>query len=183
MENSWKQKEEIFLKRLFSEKKLQNVHQSPRLVKVVLNRGWRSDDSSKVIEQSVRTMSLITGQKPVLTRAKKSIAGFKLREGQEVGCFTTLRGRRAKDFLRRLVMVAIPRTPDFRGISKNGLDGRGNFSFGLTSERIFPEINADEFDRPRGFNVTICLSTSDDKLAFEYLREVVGVPFKDRGGV
>ena len=138
-----------------------NGMQVPKLDKIVLNMGvGEASQDRKKIESAVEEMTLIAGQKPVVTRARKSIAGFKLRDGMVVGCKVTLRGERMYEFLDRLINVALPRVRDFRGISGKSFDGRGNFSLGIKEQIIFPEINYDRVDQIRGMDVVIC-TTAD----------------------
>jgi large subunit ribosomal protein L5 len=143
--------------------KYKNAMEVPRLEKIVINMGvGEASQDRKKIDPAVEEMSLISGQKPVITLAKKSIAAFKLREGMIVGCKVTLRGARMYEFLDRLVTVALPRVRDFRGVSAKSMDGRGNFSLGLKEQIIFPEINYDDVDQIRGMNVVICTTAKTD---------------------
>ena len=156
-----------------------NGMQVPRLDKIVLNMGvGEASQDRKKIESAVEEMTLIAGQKPVVTRARKSIAGFKLREGMVVGCKVTLRGERMYEFLDRLINVALPRVRDFRGISGKSFDGRGNFSLGIKEQIIFPEINYDRVDQIRGMDVVICTTADSDDEARELLREF-NMPFNN----
>lgn len=140
-----------------------NVHQIPKLDKIVLNMGvGEAVSDSKKIDAAVTDMTLITGQKPVVTRARNSIAGFKLREGMPIGCKVTLRKDRMYEFLDRLVTIALPRVRDFRGISAKGFDRRGNYNMGLREQLIFPEIEYDKIDEIRGMNITICTTAKTD---------------------
>jgi large subunit ribosomal protein L5 len=141
----------------------ENVMQIPGLVKVVVNTGvGEAARDSKVIEGAVADLTAITGQKPVVTKAKKSIAQFKLREGQAIGAHVTLRGDRAWEFLDRLISLALPRIRDFRGLSAKQFDGNGNYTFGVTEQSIFQEINQDKIDRVRGFDITVVTTTKTD---------------------
>lgn len=150
----------------------------PRLRKIVVNMGVGSAATEKKhMEEAVDAMGLITGQKPLVTRARKSIAGFKLREGMTVGCKVTLRGKRMYEFLDRLVSLALPRVRDFRGLDPNGFDGHGNYSLGLTEQLVFPELNPDKYTRPQGMNITMVTSIENDDEARELLRGF-GVPFR-----
>ncbi|NUQ63755.1 MAG: 50S ribosomal protein L5 [Pirellulales bacterium] len=150
----------------------------PRILKVVVNMGVGSAiGEKKHMEEAVDAMTLITGQKPVVRRARLSIAGFRLREGMAVGCKVTLRGRRMYEFLDRLISLAIPRVRDFRGLDPNGFDGHGNYSLGLSEQLVFPELNPDKFTRPQGMNVTIVTSADSDDEARELLRQF-GMPFR-----
>ena len=156
-----------------------NGMQVPRLDKIVLNMGvGEASQDRKKIESAVEEMTLIAGQKPVVTRARKSIAGFKLRDGMVVGCKVTLRGERMYEFLDRLINVALPRVRDFRGISGKSFDGRGNFSLGIKEQIIFPEINYDRVDQIRGMDVVICTTADSDDEARELLREF-NMPFNN----
>ena len=148
-----------------------NAHQVPRLEKIVLNMGiGEASQDAKKIDSAVNEMTLISGQKPVLCRSRKSVANFKLREGMAVGCKVTLRGDRMYEFLDRLVTIALPRVRDFRGLSPNSFDGRGNFALGLKEQIVFPEINYDEIDEIRGMDVVICTTANSDDEARQLLR-------------
>ena len=150
----------------------------PRLTKIVVNMGvGKANEDKKLIDGAVRDMSLITGQAPVVTRAKKSIATFKIREGMPVGCKVTLRGRRMYEFLDRLVTIALPRVRDFEGVSAKSFDGRGNYAMGIKEQLIFPEIDFDKTDTVRGMDIIICTTAEDNKGAHALLREF-GMPFK-----
>ena len=156
-----------------------NGMQVPKLDKIVLNMGvGEASQDRKKIESAVEEMTLIAGQKPVVTRARKSIAGFKLRDGMVVGCKVTLRGERMYEFLDRLINVALPRVRDFRGISGKSFDGRGNFSLGIKEQIVFPEINYDRVDQIRGMDVVICTTAESDDEARELLREF-NMPFNN----
>ena len=156
-----------------------NGMQVPKLDKIVLNMGvGEASQDRKKIESAVEEMTLIAGQKPVVTRARKSIAGFKLRDGMVVGCKVTLRGERMYEFLDRLINVALPRVRDFRGISGKSFDGRGNFSLGIKEQIVFPEINYDRVDQIRGMDVVICTTADSDDEARELLREF-NMPFNN----
>jgi len=140
-----------------------NRHQVPGLVKVVVNTGvGEAARDSKVIEGAIKDLTLITGQKPVVTTARKSIAQFKLREGMPIGAHVTLRGNRAWEFVDRLVNLALPRIRDFRGLSDRQFDGNGNYTFGITEQSVFHEINQDDIDRVRGFDITIVTTAKND---------------------
>lgn len=150
----------------------------PRLEKIVVNMGVGSAASEKKhLEDALDAMTQIVGQKPIVTLARKSIAGFKLREGMAIGCKVTLRGRRMYEFLDRLISIALPRVRDFRGVSPEGFDGNGNFSMGLAEQLVFPELNPDKFTRPQGMNITIVTSAEKDEEARELLR-LFGMPFR-----
>ena len=151
--------------------------QIPRLDKVVLNVGSsEARDNAQVIENIIGDLTLITGQKAVITKAKKSVANFKLREGMPVGAKVTLRGEKMWEFLDRLFNVALPRVRDFRGINANAFDGRGNYALGIKEQLIFPEIEYDKIDKIRGMDVVICTTAETDEEARELLK-LVGAPF------
>ena len=148
-----------------------NPMQVPRLTKVVLNMGvGEGTGDRKKVEAAVGDMTLIAGQKPVVTRAKKSIAGFKLREGMAIGCKVTLRRERMYEFLDRLINITLPRVRDFRGLSKKSFDGRGNFAMGVKEQIIFPEISYDKVDQIRGLDIVICTTAKNDVEAQALLR-------------
>jgi len=156
-----------------------NVHQIPGVVKVVVNMGvGDAARDSKLIEGAVRDLSIITGQKPEVRKARKSIAQFKLREGQPIGARTTLRGDRMWEFLDRLVTTALPRIRDFRGLSPKQFDGNGNYTFGLNEQSMFAEINIDAIDRPRGMDITVVTTATNDDEGRALLRKL-GFPFKE----
>jgi large subunit ribosomal protein L5 len=159
--------------------KLKNPMQVPRLVKIVLNVGMgEAIHNMKLLDSAVEELALISGQKPVITRAKKSIAAFKLREGMPIGCMVTLRRDRMYDFMSKLVNIALPRVRDFRGISGKAFDGRGNYSLGIREQIIFPEIDYDKIDKINGLNVSIVTSAQTEKQGKELLK-LMGMPFKD----
>ncbi|MDI9412570.1 MAG: 50S ribosomal protein L5 [Bacillota bacterium] len=156
----------------------QNVMQVPRFDKVVLNIGvGEAIEDPKALEAAVRDLGDISGQKPIITYAKKSIAAFKLREGMAIGCKVTLRGERMYEFLDRLISVTLPRIRDFRGVSPKSFDGRGNYSLGLREQLVFPEIEYDKIDRVRGLSVAIGTTAETDEEAFELLK-LMGMPFR-----
>lgn len=156
-----------------------NVMQIPTLTKIVVNMGvGDAARDSKLIEGAIRDLSRITGQKPAVTRARKSIAQFKLRAGQPIGAHTTLRGDRAWEFLDRLLSLALPRIRDFRGLSPKQFDGRGNYTFGLTEQVMFHEIDPDKIDRSRGMDITIVTTAKNDEEGRELLRQL-GFPFAE----
>lgn len=156
-----------------------NVMQAPRLSKVVINIGMgEALDNAKSLDFAVEDISLISGQRPVITKAKKSVAQYKLREGRSIGVKVTLRSERMWAFLDRLINVALPRTRDFRGISPNSFDGRGNYTLGLREQLIFPEIRFDKTDKARGMEVTIVTTARDDEEGRELLR-LLGMPFRE----
>ncbi|MDO5617379.1 50S ribosomal protein L5 [Kocuria sp.] len=155
-----------------------NVMETPRIVKVVVNMGvGDAAKDSKLIDGAVRDLTAITGQKPVINRAKKSIAQFKLREGMPIGCHTTLRGDRMWEFLDRLVSLALPRIRDFRGLSDRQFDGNGNYTFGLTEQSMFHEIDQDKIDRVRGMDITVVTTAKTDDEGRALLK-ALGFPFK-----
>ena len=157
---------------------LPNVMQVPRLEKIVLNCGvGRATQQSSLLDGAVTDLGIITGQKPLVTRAKKSIAGFKLREGNAIGAKVTLRGDRMWEFYDRLVSVAIPRIRDFRGLNPDSFDGRGNYTFGVTEQLIFPEIDYDKIDTVRGMDITIVTTGVTDDQGRALLR-ALGFPFR-----
>jgi large subunit ribosomal protein L5 len=163
---------------LKSELQLVNVMQVPRLEKIVVNMGvGKATQQQSLIEGAQRDLEVIAGQKPVVTRAKKSIAGFKLREGMAIGVKVTLRGDRAWEFLDRLISLAIPRVRDFRGLSPRSFDGHGNYTFGVTEQLIFPEIDYDKIDSVRGMDITIVTTARTDEEGRALLR-AFGFPFR-----
>ena len=150
----------------------------PRLEKIVINMGvGAAIGEKKYLEEAVEALTQIAGQKPVVTRGRKSIAGFRLREGMAIGCMVTLRRERMYEFLDRLISLALPRVRDFRGLNPNGFDGHGNYSLGLSEQLVFPELNPDKFTRPQGMNITIVTSAGSDAEARELLRSL-GMPFR-----
>lgn len=154
-----------------------NINQVPKLVKIVVNAGFGDiKDNSKSIQIAAEEIRQITGQKPVLTKAKKSVANFKVRSGMVVGACVTLRGVRMYDFLDKLISIALPRVRDFKGVSTKSFDGRGNYSMGLKEQLIFPEITYDQIEKQRGFDVSIVTTAQTDEEARELLR-LMGVPF------
>ncbi len=155
-----------------------NVMEIPRLEKVVINMGvGEATGDAKAIDAAVGDMTAISGQKPVVTRAKKSIAAFKLRAGVPIGVKVTLRGERMYEFLDKLLNIALPRIRDFRGVSPKSFDGRGNYTLGLKEQLIFPEINIDKIDKVRGMDIVIVSTARTDEQAFELLR-LMGLPFR-----
>jgi len=156
----------------------QSPMQVPRITKVVVNVGvGEALDNAKALDNAVRDVSVITGQSPVITRARKSIAGFKLREGRAIGVKVTLRGQRMYDFLDRLFNVALPRRRDFRGVSPDAFDGRGNYTLGLAEQLIWPEINYDSIDKVRGMEISIVTTAKTDEEGRRLL-ELLGMPFR-----
>ena len=159
--------------------KYKNIMQVPRLEKVVLNMGLgEAIQNIKLLDSAAEELQIIAGQHPVITRAKKSIAAFKLREGMPIGCMVTLRRNRMYDFFYKLVNVALPRVRDFRGISGKAFDGRGNYSLGIKEHIIFPEIDYDKIDRIKGLNISVVTSAQNDKEGKELLR-LLGMPFRN----
>ncbi len=157
---------------------LGNIMEVPRLSKIVLNMGvGKATQQQSLIEGAVRDLEVITGQKPVVTRARTSIAGFKLREGQAIGAKVTLRGDRAWEFLDRLIALAIPRVRDFRGLPPKSFDGHGNYTFGVTEQLIFPEVDYDRVDTTRGMDITICTTARTDEEGRAFL-VAFGFPFR-----
>ncbi|MCE9547100.1 MAG: 50S ribosomal protein L5 [Planctomycetia bacterium] len=170
--------DEQVLKQLSGELNRTNPHALPRLQKIVVSMGVGSAITDKKnLDQAVDAMTQITGQKPLVTKAAKSIAGFKLREGVPIGCKVTLRGTRMWEFLDRLISLALPRVRDFRGLSPTAFDGHGNYSLGLSEQLVFPELNPDKFTQVQGMNVTIVTSTESDDESRLLLRSL-GLPMK-----
>jgi large subunit ribosomal protein L5 len=162
---------------LREELEIKNVMQTPRLEKIVISVGAGEEGKdSKLIQNMADTISLISGQKAVITLAKKSVAGFKAREGAPSGIKVTLRGENMYNFLDKLISIALPRVKDFRGVPRKGFDGRGNYNFGLDEQLMFPEVVYDNIMKTHGMNITIVTSTDDDKEAFVLL-EKLGMPF------
>ncbi len=160
---------------------LANIMEVPTLEKIVLNMGvGLAAAQASLLEGAVKDMTLIAGQKPIVTKAKKSIAGFKLREGYAIGCKVTLRGDRRWEFLDRLISVAIPRMRDFRGMPTGGFDGRGNYTFGINDQLIFPELDYDKIDQPRGMDISIVTTARTDAEGRAFL-DAFGFPFKREG--
>lgn len=163
--------------RLQEQFQFKNVMQIPRMEKVVINIGVNEAKlDTKYMDASINELTIIAGQKPMLKRAKKSIAGFKLREGQPVGCCVTLRGARMWEFMDRLISIALPRIKDFQGVSKKGFDGRGNYNLGLKEQLLFPEIDFDKVIRQRGMNISFVTTAKADEEAQALLKEL-GMPF------
>ena len=165
------------LPKMMEDFKYTTVMQAPRLMKIVINMGTGTDE--KHLEASLRDLTLISGQKPIVTTAKKDISNFKLREGMKVGCKVTLRGDRAFHFLDRLATVVLPRIRDFQGLSPKSFDGRGNYALGLKEQLVFPEIPYDTFDRIRGMDIVICTSARTDDEARVFLKGM-GMPIRDK---
>jgi large subunit ribosomal protein L5 len=156
-----------------------NIHQVPKVVKVTMNRGLgEAAQNAKAMEASVNEIGVITGQKPVVTRAKKAIAGFKIRQGMPVGIMVTLRADRMYTFLNRLINLSLPRIRDFRGVSPKSFDGRGNYTLGLREQLIFPEVEYDSVDQVRGMDISIITTANTDEEGRALLKEL-GMPFRD----
>jgi large subunit ribosomal protein L5 len=179
MANLYQRYVEEIRPRLLTEGEYANVMEVPRLVKVTLNMGvGEAIGDKKIMDAAVSDLSAITGQRPVVTKARKSEAGFKIREGMPIGCKVTLRGARMYEFLERLIGIAIPRIRDFRGLNPRAFDGRGSFSMGLTEQIVFPEIDYDKIDKIRGMNITVNTTASTDAEALELLK-AFNFPFRN----
>ncbi len=162
---------------LMSKLNLKNKHQVPKINKIILNMGiGEGKDDSKLIDKAQDDLTMISGQKAIKTKAKKAIAGFKIRAGMPLGAMVTLRNRIMYEFLDRLINIAIPRIRDFRGLNPRSFDGNGNYSFGIKEQIIFPEINFDKIDKVRGLNITICTSAKNNNDALELLKSF-NMPF------
>ena len=160
--------------------KYSNVHQIPKLEKIIVNSVTRDAVSNgKIVDSIVEELATVTGQKPVIARAKKSIASFKLRQGQAIGAFVTLRGPKMYEFLDRLVNFSLPRVKDFRGLSPKGFDGRGNYTMGLKEQIIFPEINYDRIDKARGMGISFVTTATNNEEGRELLK-LFGMPFREK---
>lgn len=165
--------------KLIEQFKYENVHQVPKLVKVTVNRGLgEASQNAKALESSLNEIALITGQKPVVTRARKAIAGFKIRQGMPVGIMVTLRSDRMYAFLNRLMNLALPRIRDFRGVSPKSFDGRGNYTLGIREQLIFPEVEYDSIDQIRGMDISIITTANTDEEGRALLKEL-GMPFRE----
>ena len=163
---------------LMSKYNYKSIMEVPKLEKIVINIGvGDATGNSKLLDAAVADLTKISGQKPVVTKAKKSIAGFKVREGQAIGCKVTLRGENMYVFLDKLISIALPRVRDFRGVSSKSFDGRGNYTLGIKEQLIFPEINFDEVVKVRGMDIVIVTSAKTNEEAFDLLKEL-GVPFR-----
>ena len=172
--------EKDIVKNLMNKLNYKNKHQAPRLVKVVLNMGLGEDATDgKKIKTSLDDLSLITGQKAIITKFKKSIANFKTRKGQSAGAKVTLRSNRMYEFVDRLVNIALPRIKDFRGLKSDGIDSSGNYSFGIKEHIIFPEVNFDKVDKIRGLDITISIKTINKDHSYELLKNI-NFPFLER---
>ena len=157
-----------------------NVHQIPKLEKIIVNSVTRDAVSNgKIVDSIVEDLAAVTGQKPVVSRAKKSIASFKLRQGQALGAFVTLRGDQMYEFLDRLINLSLPRVKDFRGLSPKGFDGKGNYTMGLKEQIIFPEINYDKIDKIRGMGISFVTTATNNEEGRELLRQF-GMPFREK---
>ena len=155
-----------------------NIMEVPKLEKVVINMGvGEAKDNAKVLEHAVKDMTIISGQKPIITKAKKSVANFKLREGMPIGCKVTLRGSKMYNFADKLINLSLPRVRDFRGVNPNAFDGRGNYALGIKEQLIFPEISYDQIDKVRGMDIIFVTTAKTDEEARELLR-LFGMPFK-----
>lgn len=166
--------------KLMEQFRYKNIHQVPKVVKVTVNRGLGdASQNAKALESSIQEIALITGQKPVVTRAKKAIAGFKIRQGMPIGVMVTLRSERMYAFLDRLINLALPRIRDFRGVSPKSFDGRGNYNLGLREQLIFPEIEYDRIDQIRGMDISIVTTANTDEEGRALLKEM-GMPFRDK---
>lgn len=179
MMNELKQKyQEEITPSLMKKFNYNSVMQVPKIEKIVINMGvGDAVQNAKALDSAVEELSLISGQKPLITRAKKSIAGFRLREGMPIGAKVTLRGERMYDFLQKLIAVSLPRVRDFRGVSKNSFDGRGNYTLGIKEQLIFPEIDYDRVNKVRGLDIVIVTTANTDEEAKELLTEF-GMPFQ-----
>jgi large subunit ribosomal protein L5 len=155
----------------------ESIMQAPKIEKIIINMGvGEAKENQKFMEKAVEEMTIIAGQKPVVTKARKSISNFKLREGMAVGCKVTLRGNHMYEFFDKLVNIALPRVRDFRGVSKTAFDGRGNYALGIKEQLIFPEINYDKIDKIRGMDIIITTTANTDEEARELLK-LMGMPF------
>lgn len=182
MESILKQRyQEEVVPALMKTLKMSNIMEVPRIQKVIVNIGvGEALDNAKSLDAAVSDMTLITGQKPVVTKARRSIAAFKLREGRSIGVKVTLRGERMWSFLDRLMNIALPRVRDFRGISPDAFDGRGNYTLGLREQLVFPEIEYDKIDKLRGLEITIVTTARTDEQGRQLL-QMLGMPFKKEG--
>ncbi|BAZ03994.1 50S ribosomal protein L5 [Calothrix sp. NIES-3974] len=171
--------QETIVPKLIQQFEYKNIHQVPKVTKVTVNRGLgEAAQNAKALESSLNEIGIITGQKPVVTRAKKAIAGFKIREGMPVGIMVTLRGDRMYDFLDRLINLSLPRIRDFRGISPKSFDGRGNYTLGIREQLIFPEVEYDSIDQIRGMDISIITTAPTDEEGRALLKEM-GMPFRE----
>lgn len=174
------QYQETIVPQLMEQFQYTNIHQVPKLVKVTVNRGLgEAAQNAKALESSLNEVAVITGQKPVVTRAKKAIAGFKIRQGMPVGLMVTLRGDKMYSFVERLINLALPRIRDFRGISPKSFDGRGNYTLGVKEQLIFPEVEYDSIDQIRGMDISIITTANTDEEGRALLK-AMGMPFRDQ---
>jgi large subunit ribosomal protein L5 len=163
---------------LMEKRKYKNIHEVPRMEKIVLNMGVSAALEKTAVEDAAKDLALITGRKPVITKSRKSIANFKLRQGQSVGCYVTLRSQVMYEFFDRLIAAVLPRLRDFRGLSPRAFDGRGNYSLGIGDQTVFPEIELDKIKRQQGMDITIVTSAASDAEALELLK-LMGMPFAE----
>jgi large subunit ribosomal protein L5 len=172
--------EEKIVSKLMEQFGYKNIHQVPKVLKVTVNRGLgEAAQNAKALESSIQEIAIITGQKPVVTRAKKAIAGFKIRQGMPIGVMVTLRSERMYAFLDRLINLALPRIRDFRGTNSKSFDGRGNYNLGLREQLIFPEVDYDSIDQIRGMDISIVTTAKTDEEGRALLKEM-GMPFRDK---
>jgi large subunit ribosomal protein L5 len=172
--------QETITPKLITQFQYTNVHQVPKVTKITINRGLgEAAQNAKSLDASISEIALITGQKPVVTRAKKAIAGFKIRQGMPVGIMVTLRGERMYAFLDRLINLTLPRIRDFRGVSAKSFDGRGNYTLGVREQLIFPEVEYDKIDQVRGLDISIITTAKTDEEGRALLKEM-GMPFRDQ---
>ncbi len=167
-----------FVPRLQQELALTNRMQVPRVAKIVVNMGVGKDDDPKVLEGAVKNLRALSGQQPVVTRARRSVSDFRIREGDAIGCKVTLRGVKAYEFLNRLFNVVLPGIRDFKGVSRDSFDGRGNYTLGLPEQLVFPEVTYDDVVRTQGMDITICTTADTDREAEALLRSL-GCPFRE----
>lgn len=172
--------QQTIVPKLVEQFQYKNIQEVPKVTKVTINRGLgEAAQNAKSLEASLKEVAVITGQKPVVTRAKKAIAGFKIRQGMPVGLMVTLRGDRMYDFLDRLIGLSLPRIRDFRGISPKSFDGRGNYTLGVREQLIFPEVEYDSIDQIRGLDISIITTAKTDEEGRALLKEI-GMPFRDQ---
>jgi large subunit ribosomal protein L5 len=172
--------QETIVPQLMAQFQYTNIHQVPKLIKVTINRGLgEAAQNAKSLEASLNEVAVITGQKPVVTRAKKAIAGFKIRQGMPVGIMVTLRGERMYAFADRLINLALPRIRDFRGVSPKSFDGRGNYTLGVREQLIFPEVEYDSIDQIRGMDISLITTAKNDEEGRALLK-AMGMPFRDQ---
>lgn len=163
---------------LMEKRKYVNPHQAPRMQKIVVNMGVSASLEKGALDDAAKDLTMITGRKPVISKSRKSVANFKLRQGYPIGCRVTLRRQAMYEFFDRLVAAALPRIRDFRGVSRRSFDGRGNYSLGISDQTIFPEIDLDKIKRQQGMDITIVTSAPTDEEAFELLK-MMGMPFAE----